>query len=92
MSSELDCNDWDKKSAGQEDKVHKKKDWLQYTLDLPMTNKPDQVSNCYSLVTVIMAQIISQSSGICIDKFADTYLFVHLGITNVSCSILGIKK
>lgn len=26
MSSGLECNDWDKKSEGQEDKVYKKKD------------------------------------------------------------------
>lgn len=40
MSTGLECNDWDKKSKGQEDRVYRKKDWIQYTLDLPMVNAP----------------------------------------------------
>ncbi len=84
MSSGLDCNDWDKKSQGQEDKVYKKKDWLQYTLDLPMVNEPGIVSNYCSMGTVLIAEIICQASGMTIDKFADQYLFNPLGINNVS--------
>ncbi len=84
MSSGLDCNDWDKKSKGQEDKVYKKKDWLQYTLDLPMINEPGEVSNYCSMGAVLLAEIISQASGLPIDKFAEKYLFNPLGIENVS--------
>lgn len=84
MSSGLDCNDWDKKSKGQEDKVYKKKDWLQYTLDLPMVNKPGTVSNYCSMGAIMIAEIISQATGMTIDKFADKNLFQPLGITNVS--------
>tara|TARA_R110002049_G_scaffold4504_3_gene31313 strand:+ start:11744 stop:12904 length:1161 start_codon:yes stop_codon:yes gene_type:complete len=84
MSSGLDCNDWDKKSKGQEDKVHKKKDWLQYTLDLPMVNEPGTVSNYCSMGTVLIAEIISQASGMTIDLFAEKYLFNALNITNVN--------
>lgn len=84
MSSGLDCNDWDKKSKGQEDKVYKKKDWLQYTLDLPMINDPGEVSNYCSMGAILIAEIISQASGEPIDKFAEKYLFSPLGITNVN--------
>ncbi len=84
MSSGLDCNDWDKKSKGQEDRVYKKKDWLQYTLDLPMVNDPGSVSNYCSMGVVLIAEIISQASGMTIDQFAEKYLFTPLGITNVS--------
>ncbi len=84
MSTGLDCNDWDKKSKGQEDKVHKKKDWIQYTLNLPMINEPGTVSNYCSMGTVLLAEIISQASGMTIDKFAEQYLFNPLGINNVS--------
>ncbi len=83
MSTGLDCNDWDKKSAGQEDKVYKKKDWLQYTLNLPMVNEPGVVSNYCSMGVVLIAEIIHQASGMSIDKFAKHYLFNTLGITNV---------
>lgn len=84
MSSGLDCNDWDKKSKGQEDKVHKKKDWLQYTLNLPIVNDPGTVSNYCSMGTILIAEIISQAAGMPIDKFAEKYLFNPLNIINVS--------
>ena len=83
MASGLDCNDWDKKSKGQEDKVYKKNDWLQYTLNLPMVNEPGTVSNYCSMGVVLLAEIISQASGMEIDKFAEAYLFNPLVIDNV---------
>ena len=92
MSSGLDCNDWDKKSKGQEDKVYKKKDWLQYTLNLPMVNEPGTVSNYCSMGAVLIAEIISQASGMTIDKFAEQYLFNPLEITNISWGHTSNKK
>ncbi len=83
MSSGLDCNDWDKKSKGQEDKVYKKKDWLQYTLDLPMVNTPGEVSHYCSMGVILMTEIISRTSGMLINEFADEHLFSPLGIDNV---------
>jgi CubicO group peptidase (beta-lactamase class C family) len=83
MSPGLDCNDWDKKSKGQEDKVYKKKDWLQYTIDLPMVNEPGKVSNYCSMGAVLIAEVISQASGMTIDTFAEKYLFNLLDISNI---------
>ena len=84
MSTGLDCNDWDMTSEGQEDKVYKKRDWIQYTLDLPMVNEPGAVSNYCSMSVVLIAEIISQASGMPIDQFAKDHLFNPLGISNVS--------
>lgn len=84
MSSGLDCNDWDKNSRGQEDKVHKKKDWIQYTLDLPMVHEPGTIASYCSMGTVLIAEIISQASGMSIDQFAKKFLFNPLGIENIS--------
>lgn len=84
MSAGWDCNDGDKKSEGQEDKVYRKKDWLQHTVNLPMVNTPGEVSNYCTMGTVLVAEIVSQTSGMSIDKFAKKYLFNPLGITNVS--------
>ncbi|MFD2566958.1 serine hydrolase domain-containing protein [Pseudotenacibaculum haliotis] len=92
MSTGLECNDWDRKSKGQEDRVYKKKDWIQYTLDLPMVNNPGEVSNYCSMGVVILAEIISQASGMSIDEFADKYLFAPLGIENVSWGHTSEKK
>jgi CubicO group peptidase (beta-lactamase class C family) len=92
MSSGLDCNDWNKKSQGQEDKVYKKKDWIQYTLNLPMINEPGTVSNYCSMGTVLIAEIISQASAMSIDEFAEQYLFKPLNINNISWGHTSNKK
>ncbi len=92
MSSGLNCNDWDRKSKGQEDKVYKKKDWLQYTLDLPMVNEPGAVSNYCSMGAILIAEIISQASGMTIDRFAEKYLFRPLAITNINWGHTSDKK
>ncbi|MEQ6119771.1 serine hydrolase [Reichenbachiella sp. MALMAid0571] len=84
MSTGLDCNDWDKKSKGQEDKIYKKDDWLQYFMDLPLVNEPGAVSNYCTMCAVMTAEIISRTSGMTIDEFAKQYLFIPLGITTVN--------
>jgi CubicO group peptidase (beta-lactamase class C family) len=92
MSSGLDCNDWDKKSKGQEDRVYKKKDWLQHTIDLPLINEPGTVSNYCSMGSILVAEIISQSSGMTIDQFAEKFLFEPLGIKGVQWNHTSKKK
>ncbi|WP_299767500.1 serine hydrolase [uncultured Dokdonia sp.] len=83
MSTGLECNDWDKKSKGQEDRVYKKKDWLQYTLDLPMVREPGETSLYCSMGTLLAAEIIQQASGMPLEEFTQKYLFDPLGITNI---------
>ena len=83
MSSGLDCNDWDKNSEGQEDRVYRKRDWLQYTLNLPMINDPGNSSFYCTMGVVLASEAISQASGLSIDAFAKAYLFEPLGIDNV---------
>ena len=83
MSAGWDCNDWDKKSRGQEDRVYKKNDWLQYTLDLPMKNDPGNLSTYCSMGVTLMTEIIVEASGIPIDVFANRFLFEPLGISNM---------
>jgi len=92
MSSGMDCNDGDKKSKGQEDRVYKKKDWLQYFMDLPMINDPGAVSNYCTMGQILMTEIVSRASDMPIDQFADTYLFSPLGITNLSWGHTSKKK
>lgn len=84
MSSGLDCNDWDTDSKGQEDKVYRKDDWLQYFLDLPLINEPGTVSSYCTMGQVLATEVISRASGMTIDAFAAQYLFNPLNITNVS--------
>jgi CubicO group peptidase (beta-lactamase class C family) len=83
MSTGLECNDWDPKSRGHEDRVYKKKDWLQYTMDLPQVNDPGTVSVYCSMGAILVAEIISQSSGMSIQEFAQIFLFDPLEIRNI---------
>jgi len=82
MSTGLDCNDWDKNSKGQEDKIYKKKDWLPYFLNLEMVNEPGEVANYCTMGQILANKIIENASGMSIDVFAEKYLFEPLAVTN----------
>lgn len=92
MSSGLDCNDWDKTSKGQEDKVYKKRDWLQYTLDLPIINDPGTTATYCTMGVILTAELISQVSGLTIDEFAKQYLFNPLKIDDFYWSHTSKKQ
>ena len=92
MSTGLDCNDWDKKSKGREDKIYKKNNWLHYFLNLPMVNAPGKVSNYCTMGQILATEIISQASGMTINKFAEKHVLNPLNITNVSWGHTSSKK
>lgn len=82
MSTGLECNDWDKKSAGQEDRLFKRKVWIQSIVNIPMTNDPGTVSNYCTAGVILMKEIIERASGMAYTEFAKTHLLAPLGITN----------
>ena len=86
MHSCLDCNDWDRNSPGQEDKLYKTDDWIKSLLDVGTIEKDSVYARyCTGGVNVI-GEIISRTSGMKLDTFADKYLFKPLGISNYNFS------
>lgn len=83
MSSGMDCDDWNPKSAGQEDKLYKKKNWIQTMANLPMINEPGSVSTYCTAGTILIAEIIERSSGMSLSEFANEHLFEPMNISNV---------
>jgi len=91
MSAGWECNDWDKKSDGQEDKMYRKKDWIRFVLDLPMENNPGDTSLYCTGGVVVLGEIIHHASGMKADEFSRKYLFQPLGIENYHWSYFGKK-
>ena len=92
MSPGWECDDWNPKSAGQEDRVYRKKDWVQYTLDLPMERDPGSSASYCSMGVIILKTILEKSSNMTIDAFAQKFLFDPLGITNPKWDHTSDKK
>ena len=82
MSPGWDCNDMRSSSAGNEERMYNRSDWIKFILDLPVENNP---GNTYGYCTggvVTLGGILHQSTGIKADEFAAQYLFEPLGITD----------
>jgi len=84
MNSGLACNDWDQTSPGNEEKMYGEKNWVKFILDLPMAINPGAEQSRYCTGGVIvLGDIISKSTGMKLDNFANHYLFEPLEIENV---------
>ncbi len=82
MTSGLDCNDWDKKSPGQEDKMYKKRDWIKHLLSLDLIQSPGEHASYCTGGVVLLGEIVAKTSGMKFDQFAKKYLFDPLGIVD----------
>ncbi len=92
MSSGMDCNDWDKKSAGQEDKLYKKKNWYDFMAALPMVRNPGSESYYCTGGVMVLTRILELTSGMDWRLQADEYLFKPMGITDVEYGHTSKKK
>lgn len=82
MSSGLDCDDADRSTRGQEDRMYRSEDWVGYFLSLDRRYPPgDSVRYCTGGV-VALGEAIARASGRDFEAFADEALFAPLGIRN----------
>lgn len=80
MRSGLDCDDWNTASPGHEDTMYDQRDWLAFWASQPMRDAPGtRFSYCTGNV-IALGAIIARTSGMPVDRFAETHLFAPLGI------------
>ncbi|MFA8343657.1 MAG: serine hydrolase domain-containing protein, partial [Rhodothermaceae bacterium] len=83
MNSCLDCNDWDRNSPGQENKIYRTRDWVETVLKLGELKRDSTARYCTGGV-IVLGEIIAKTSGMKTDEFAKKYLFEPLGINNLN--------
>jgi CubicO group peptidase (beta-lactamase class C family) len=95
MSSPLECDDWNDASRGNEERMYLIEDWAQFILDLPIRGRmrigevPEspKYGRDFSYCTggvFILSEVLSRTTGLRTDKYADKKLFGPLRITNAT--------
>jgi CubicO group peptidase (beta-lactamase class C family) len=82
MRSDFDCDEWVDDGKDCETEMVETKDWVKFSLDLPMKSDPGTVWHYTSCNPMIISGIISNATHMSIMEFAKKYLFGPLGITN----------
>lgn len=80
--SGLECDDDNPKSAGNEMKMGISPDWVKFTLDLPMTDRPGNKGKYCSGGVIVLGRIVEKATGKPLKDFARKYLFEPLKISN----------
>ncbi|MEZ4669798.1 MAG: serine hydrolase [Anaerolineae bacterium] len=81
MSSGLDCDDLATANATT-NSMFSSKDWLQFTLDLPMASKPGTEFHYCNPATYLTSAIVTKLTDMSALDFAAKSLFKPLGITD----------
>lgn len=88
MSSALDCNDWDSRSPGQEERMYRTRVWRSFALDLPARSftRAQGGYGPFSYCTAgvfLLGQVVEKASGERFDRYVQRRLFDPLGIEGV---------
>jgi len=80
MSSGFDCDDHRGESFQCEKAMYQADGWVSFALNLPMAYQPGKHWAYNSTSLILLSEIITQSTGLPVPKFADKYLMGPLGI------------
>lgn len=85
MSSALDCNGWERRSPGQEEKMYRRRKWRTFALGLPARdyerNESGQGPFSYCTAGVfLLGQVVEKATGDTFDAYVQRRLFDPLGI------------
>jgi CubicO group peptidase (beta-lactamase class C family) len=78
MRSGLDCNDWDPKSPGHEDKMYKEQDWVAFWSEQKMRTDPGKEFSYCTGNVVALGEILSAAVSMSADAFALKNLFIPI--------------
>ena len=105
MSSPLECDDWNDASRGNEERMYLVEDWAQFILDLPIRGRmhvgetvaAPPFGRYFSYCTggvFVLSEVLTRTTGMRTDRYAQARLFDPLGIGNVSWvfSPLGVPQ
>lgn len=85
MSSALDCNDWERRSPGQEEKMYRTRVWKDFALALPARDygRDADGKGPFSYCTAgvfLLGQVVEKAVGERFDLYVQRRLFDPLGI------------
>lgn len=80
MKSGYDCEEWNG-TKDCESEMENSKDWIQFSLDLPLAEYPGEKWSYTSTNAMVLSGILSMSSKMTVTEFADKFLFQPLDIT-----------
>lgn len=78
----MDCENNNPESKGNELKMMESKDWVKYTLDLPMVSEPGISSSYCTGCALTLGSLVEITTGNKIEDFAKENLFDPLNISN----------
>jgi len=82
MRSGFDCDEWTDDGKDCESAMTQTRDWVKFSLALPMKNEPGKVWNYTSCDPMIISGVIRKAAGMSIMDFAAKYLFEPMGIAH----------
>ena len=85
MSSALECNDWDRRSPGQEERMYRTRVWRNFALELPAREfqRDERGFGPFSYCTAgvfLLGRVVEKATGERFDLFVQRRLFEPLGI------------
>lgn len=80
--SGLACDDDDKNSPGNESKMGNSADWVKFTLDLPMIDRPGNSGRYCSGGVIVLGRIVEKTTRKPLKDFAAENLFTPLGVAD----------
>ncbi len=92
MQTGLDCDDSDKTTKGQEDRMYRSTDWTDYFLSLNQVENPGTLARYCTGGVVALGAAIAASAGTSIAAFAESVLFRPLGINNYTWAYFNSGK